>query len=56
MVVGYGKESKAYRVWESGKRIVEPRHVTFIGTRTGNLNSFDHDHNDGDDDSFLDLV
>ena len=54
-MVGYGKYSKTYRIWEPGTKIVESRNVTFIETLHVNLNAFDHDHNDGNDDTFLDL-
>ena len=54
-MVGYGKDSKTYRIWESGTKIVESRNVTFIETFPVRLNAFDRDHNDGNDDTFLDL-
>ena len=54
-MAGYGKDSKTYRIWESGTKIVESRNVTFIETLRVNLNAFDRDHNDGNDDTFLDL-
>ena len=54
-MVGYGKYSKAYRIWESGTKIVESRNVTCIETLPVKLNAFDHDHNNGNDDIFLDL-
>ena len=53
--VGYGKNSKTYRIWESGTKIVESRNVTFIETLPVKLNDFVHDHNDGNDATFLDL-
>ena len=52
---GYGKDSKTYRIWDSGTKIVESRNVTFIETFPVRLNAFDRDHNDGNDDTFLDL-
>ena len=54
-MVEYGKDSKTYRICESGTKIVESRNVTFIETLLVKLNAFDHDHNDGNDDTFLDL-
>ena len=54
-MVGYGKYSKAYRIWESGTKIVESRNVIFIETLPVKLNAFDHDHYNGNDDIFLDL-
>ena len=54
-MVGYGNYSKTYRIWESGIKIVEYRNVTLIETLLFKLNTFDHDHNDGIDDTFLDL-
>ena len=54
-MVGYGKDSKTYRIWESETKIVEPRNVTFIENLPVKLNAFDHNHNDGNDDTFLDL-
>ena len=54
-MVGYGKGSKTYRIWESGTKIIESRNVTSIETLPVKLNAFDHDHNDGNDDTFLDL-
>ena len=54
-MVGYGKDSKTHRNWESGTKIVESRNVTFIETVPDKLNAFDHDHNDGNDDTFRDL-
>ena len=54
-MVGYGKYSKTYRIWESGTKIVESRNVTCIETLPVKLNAFDHDHNDGSNDAFLDL-
>ena len=54
-MVGYGKDSKTYQIWESGTKIVEPRNITFIETLSVKVNAFDHDHNDGNDDTFLDL-
>ena len=54
-MVGYGKDSKTYRIWESGTKIAESRNVTFIEALPAELNAFDHDHNDGNDDTFLDL-
>ena len=53
-MVGYGKDSKTYWIRESGTKIVESRNVTFIETLPVKLNAFDHDHNDGNDDTFLD--
>ena len=53
-MVGYGKKSKTYRIWESRTKIVESRNA-FIETLPVKLNAFDHDHNDGNDDTFLDL-
>ena len=44
-----------YRIWESGAKIVESRNVTFIETLPVKLIAFDHDHNDGNDDTFLGL-
>ena len=52
-MVGYGKDSKTYRIWESGTKIVESRNVIFIETLPIKLNAFDHDHNDGNDDTCL---
>ena len=46
---------KTYRTWESGTKIVESRNVTFIETLPIKLDDFDHDHNDANDDTFLDL-
>ena len=40
---------------ESGTKIAESRNVAFIETLPVKLNAFDHDHNDGNDDAFLDL-
>ena len=54
-MVGYGEDPKTYRIWESGTKIVESQYVTFIETLPVKLNTLDHDHNDGDDDIFLDL-
>ena len=54
-MVGYAKDSKTYRIWESGTKIVESRNVTFIETLPVKLNAFDHDHNDVNDDTFLNL-
>ncbi|CAN0490906.1 unnamed protein product, partial [Laminaria digitata] len=54
-MVGYGKDSKIYRVRESGTKIVESRNVTFIETLPVKLNTLEHDHNDSDDGTFLDL-
>ena len=54
-MVGYGKDSKIYWIRESGTKIVESRHLTFIETVPVKINAFDHDHNDGNDDTFLDL-
>ena len=54
-MVGYGKDSKTCRIWESGTKIVESRNITFIETLPVKLNGVDHDHNDGNDDTFLDL-
>ena len=54
-MVGYGKDSKTYWIWESGTKIVESLNVTFIQTRPVQLNAFGHDHNDGNDDIFIDL-
>ena len=54
-MVSYGKDSNTYRIWESGTKIVESRNVTFIETLPVKLNAFDHDHNDGNGDTFLDL-
>ena len=54
-MVGYGKDSKTYRIWESGTKIVESRNVTFIKTLPVTLSAFDHDHNDYNGDTFLDL-
>ena len=54
-MVGCGKDSKAYLIWESGTKIVESRNFTFIETLPVKLNAFDHDHNDANDDTFLDL-
>ena len=54
-MVGYGKHSNTYRTWESGTQIVESRKVTSIETLPVKLNAFDHDHNDGNHDTFLDL-
>ncbi|CAM9739020.1 unnamed protein product [Laminaria digitata] len=54
-MVGYRKDSKTYRVWESGTKIVESRNVTFIKTLPVKLNTLEHDHNDSDDGTFLDL-
>ena len=54
-MIGYGEGSKAYRIWESGTKIVESRNVIFIETLPVKLNAFDHDHSDGNDDTFLDL-
>ena len=52
---GYGKDSKTYRIWDSGTKIVESRNVTLIEHIPVNINAFDHDHNDGNDGTFLDL-
>ena len=54
-MVGYGNDSKTYRIWESGTKIVESRNVTFTETLPVKLNAFEHDPNDGNDDTFLDL-
>ena len=54
-MVGYGKDSKTYRIWESGTKIVESRNVVLIETLPVKLNDFVHDHNDGNDATFLDL-
>ena len=54
-IVGYGKDSKTYRICESATKIVEPRNVTLIETLPVKLDVFDHDHNDGNDDTFLNL-
>ena len=54
-MVGYGKDSKTYWIWESGTKIVESRNVTFIKTLPVTLSAFDHDHNDYNGDTFLDL-
>ena len=54
-MVGYGKDSKTYWIRESGTKIVESRNVTFIETLPVKFNAFDHDHNDGNDETFLDL-
>ena len=54
-MVGYGKDSKTYRIWESGTKVVESLNVTFIETHAVKLNAFDHDLNDGNNDNFLDL-
>ena len=54
-MLGYGKDSKTHRIWESGTKIVESRNVKFMETLPVKLNGFDHDHNDGNDDTFLDL-
>ena len=53
-MVGYGKDSKTYRIWESGTKIVESRNATFVKTLPVELNAFDHDHNGGNDYTFLD--
>ena len=55
-MVGYGKDSKTSRIWESGGKIVQSRNVTFIETLPVKLNVFDHDHNDGNDDIFHGLT
>ena len=39
----------------SGTKIIESRNVTSIETLPVKLNAFDHDHNDGNDDTFIDL-
>ena len=54
-MVGYRKNSKTYRIWESGTKIVESRSVTFIEILPVKLNTLDNDHNDGGDGNFLDL-
>ena len=54
-MVSYGKDSKTYRIWESGTKVAESRNVTFIKILPVKPNVFGHDHNDGDDDTFLDL-
>ena len=54
-MVGYGKDSKTYRIWESGTKIVEFRNVTFMEALPVKLNLFDNDYNDDNDDTFLDL-
>ena len=48
-MVEYGKDSKTYRICESGTKIVESRNVTFIEIFPVKLNAFDYDHNDGND-------
>ena len=53
-MVGCGKDSKTCRIWESGTKIVESRNVTFVATLPVKRNAFDHDHNDSNDDTFLD--
>ena len=54
-MIGYGKDSKTYQIRDAGTKIVESRNVTFIETVPVKLNALDHDHNDGSDDTFLDL-
>ena len=54
-MVGYGKDSKTYRIGESGTKIVESRNETFIETLPVMPNAFDHDHNDGNDNIFVDM-
>ena len=54
-MVGYGNDSKTYRIWESGTKIVESRNETFIETLPVMPNAFDHDHNDGNDNIFVDM-
>ena len=54
-MVGYGKDEKTYQIWESGTKIVESRNVTFIEALPVKLIAFDHDHNDDNGDTFLDL-
>ena len=54
-MVGYGEDPKTYRIWESGTKIVESRNVTYIETLPVKLNDFDHEDNDGNDGTFLDL-
>ena len=49
------ENSNTYRILESGTKIVESRNVTCIETLPVKLNAFDHDHNDGSNDAFLDL-
>lgn len=53
-MLGYGKDSKTCRIWVSGTRIDESRNLTFIETLPVTPNAFEHDHNDNDDDNFLD--
>ena len=40
-MVGYGKDSKTYQIWESGTKIVESRNATFVKTLPVELNAFD---------------
>ena len=54
-MVGYGKDSRTYLIWEPGTKIVEPRNVTLIEALPVKLDTFDHDHNDRNDDTFFDL-
>ena len=54
-MVGYGNDSKTYLIWKSGTKIVESRNVPFIETLPVKLNDFDHEDNDGNDGTFLDL-
>ena len=54
-MVGYGKDSRTYLIWEPGTKIVEPQNVTLIEALPVKLDTFDHDHNDRNDDTFFDL-
>ena len=54
-MVGHGKGSKTYRIWESGTKFVEPPNVLFIETLPVNPNTLDHHHNDDNDNTILDL-